>query len=68
MTRRLQEVHGTIMIRQHCTFGWRQPESAYQRVVDIEDRHCPACILELAKQSGFLLNDLRTKKAKSAID
>ena len=34
MTRKTHEVQGSIVIRQHCTFIWRQTESAYQRLVD----------------------------------
>ena len=56
------------MIRQHCTFVWRQPESGYQRSVDIEPHHCPACIAELEKQAGFVLHDLRRKAPRSAAD
>ena len=60
---RKREVYGTIMIRQHCTFTWRQTESAYERVVDIEQRHCPACIEQISKQGGFALNDLRKRSS-----
>jgi hypothetical protein len=55
------EVQGSIVIREHCTFIWRQTESAYQRVVDIEPNHCATCVAYLAKQSGFILNDLRRR-------
>jgi len=56
------------MIRQHCTFVWRQPESGYQRSVDVEAHHCPACIAELEKQAGFVLHDHRKKPHRSAAD
>ena len=59
MTRKTHEVQGSIVIRQHCTFIWRQTESAYQRLVDVELHHCEVCVGYLAKQSGFILNDLR---------
>jgi len=59
VTRKPLEVQGSIVIRQHCTFAWRQTESAYQRIVDVEPRHCEACVAYLARQSGFILNDLR---------
>ena len=59
MTRKTFEVQGSIRIREHCTFQWRQTESAYQRIVDIELQHCDECVAYLAKQSGFLLNDTR---------
>ena len=59
MTRKTHEVQGSIVIRQHCTFIWRQTESAYQRLVDVELHHYEVCVGYLAKQSGFILNDLR---------
>ena len=65
MTRKTHEVQGTIVIREHCTFRWRQTESAYQRLVDIEREHCDACIRELVRQGGFILNDLRPPPKKS---
>jgi hypothetical protein len=55
----MREVQGSIQIRQHCTFSWRQPESAYQRIVDIENDHCETCIAELVRVGGFIYNDLR---------
>jgi hypothetical protein len=55
----IQEVTGTITIRQHCTFRWRQPQSGYQRIVDIEDDHCKKCIAELIRLDNYLFNDRR---------
>jgi len=59
VTPKTHEVQGTIVIREHCTFTWRQTESAYQRLVDIEPHHCDTCVAYLAKQSGFIVNDRR---------
>lgn len=55
----IREVFGTIKIRQHCTFSWRQPESGYQRIVDIENHHCDTCVSELVRMGGFIFNDRR---------
>ena len=56
------------MIRQHCTFVWRQPESGYQRTVEVEPQHCPACVAELERQPGFVLHHPRKKSSRSAAD
>jgi hypothetical protein len=61
-------VHGTIVIRQHCTFLWRQAELSYQRVAEVDPKHCKICIDYLVNQCGFLLSDRRKSVSASKRD
>jgi hypothetical protein len=45
---------GSIRIRKHCTFPWREPEKGGRRIVEIGPAHCAPCLAEL-RELGFLL-------------
>jgi hypothetical protein len=52
------QVMGSLTLRGHCQFWWHQPAGCYHRIVSVEPRHCPSCVLALSdavRYDGFII-------------
>jgi hypothetical protein len=45
------DVVGTLTVRQHCTFVWRQPLGRWRRFVDVRPEHCMRCVADLLRMA-----------------
>jgi hypothetical protein len=41
---------GLVRVREHCLFQWRKAHANAPRHTQLEEDHCPECILELKRQ------------------
>jgi hypothetical protein len=47
-------LQGSIRIRNHCTFVWRERASGGRRTAHVKATHCADCAAEL-RELGYLL-------------